>query len=51
MRKECDSIAAEETINMFSLAIRVALTVDDLKEAAAVWAYPTYISDIEYMLG
>jgi glutathione reductase (NADPH) len=39
---------AEETINVFALAIRLGLTVDDLKKV--IWAYPTSISDIAYIL-
>jgi len=40
---------AEEMINVFALAMRLGLTVDDLKKA--IWAYPTSISDIAYLLG
>ncbi|MFC1862491.1 dihydrolipoyl dehydrogenase family protein [Thermodesulfobacteriota bacterium] len=40
---------AEEAINIFSLAIRHKLTTTDLKKT--LWAYPTYISDIKYMIG
>lgn len=40
---------AEETINVFALAMRLGLTVDELKKA--IWAYPTSISDIAYLLG
>lgn len=39
---------AEETINIFGLAIRNGLTANDLKDA--VFAYPTSASDIGYML-
>jgi glutathione reductase (NADPH) len=39
---------ADEVINLFGLAIRHNLTVDDLK--AAIFAYPTGASDIGYML-
>jgi glutathione reductase (NADPH) len=39
---------AEEVINLFALAIRHDLTVDDLK--STVFAYPTAASDIGYML-
>jgi len=39
---------AEEMINVFGLAIRLGLKVDDLKKA--IWAYPTSISDIAYLL-
>jgi glutathione reductase (NADPH) len=40
---------AEEVINVFGLAIRLGLTADNLKKA--IWAYPTSISDIAYLLG
>jgi glutathione reductase (NADPH) len=39
---------ADEVINLFALAIRHDLTVDDLK--STVFAYPTGASDIGYML-
>ncbi len=39
---------AEETINLFALAIRKGLTADDLKET--LFAYPTHGSDVPYML-
>ncbi|MGB5985476.1 MAG: NAD(P)/FAD-dependent oxidoreductase [Desulfobacterales bacterium] len=39
---------ADEMINIFALAMRFNLTRDDLK--SMLWAYPTYISDIKYML-
>lgn len=39
---------AEDTINLFALAIRENLTVDALR--AAIFAYPTPASDIGYML-
>ena len=39
---------AEEVINLFALAIRHDLSVDDLK--STVFAYPTAASDIGYML-
>jgi glutathione reductase (NADPH) len=39
---------AEETINLFALAIRHDLTAEDLK--SAVFAYPTSASDVGYML-
>lgn len=38
-----------EMINIFALAIQAKLTTKDLK--AMLWAYPTSISDIKYMLG
>jgi glutathione reductase (NADPH) len=38
----------DETINIFSLAIRHGLTADDLK--STMFAYPTGASDIGYML-
>ena len=40
--------AADEVINIFGLAIRHDLTVDDLK--STMFAYPTGASDIGYML-
>jgi glutathione reductase (NADPH) len=40
---------AEEMINVFALAMRLGLTMDDLKKV--IWAYPTSISDIAYLLG
>ncbi|HVS77175.1 MAG TPA: NAD(P)/FAD-dependent oxidoreductase [Steroidobacteraceae bacterium] len=39
---------AEETINLFALAIRERLTTDALREA--LFTYPTAASDIAYML-
>lgn len=39
---------AEETINLFALAIRRGLSATDLKET--IFAYPTHASDIQYML-
>ena len=39
---------ADEVINIFALAIRHALTVDDLNQT--IFAYPTGASDIGYML-
>lgn len=39
---------ADEVINIFGLAIRHSLTVDDLK--STMFAYPTGASDIGYML-
>jgi glutathione reductase (NADPH) len=39
---------AEETINVFALAIRTGLVASDLKDM--VFAYPTGASDIGYML-
>lgn len=39
---------ADETINIFGLAIRHGLTADDLKET--IFGYPTASSDISYML-
>jgi glutathione reductase (NADPH) len=39
---------ADEVINLFALAIRTGLKATDLK--AAIMAYPTHGSDIEYML-
>ena len=39
---------AEETINLFGLAIRAGLTARDLREM--IYAYPTHASDITHML-
>jgi glutathione reductase (NADPH) len=39
---------ADEVINLFALAIRHDLTVDDLK--STMFAYPTGASDIGFML-
>jgi len=39
---------AEETINLFALAIRTGLKADDLR--GMVYAYPTYASDVSHML-
>jgi glutathione reductase (NADPH) len=39
---------AEEMINVFALAMRLGLTVNDLQKV--IWAYPTSISDIAYLL-
>jgi glutathione reductase (NADPH) len=40
---------AEEMINVFAMAMRFGLTTRDLK--TMLWAYPTHISDIKYMIG
>ena len=40
---------ADEVVNVFALAIRMKLSGRDLKEM--LWAYPTYCSDLKYMLG
>lgn len=40
--------AAEETINLFTLAIRFDITVEQLKQV--LFAYPTHASDMKYML-
>jgi glutathione reductase (NADPH) len=40
--------AAEETINLFALAMRKAITASDLKQA--LFAYPTHASDVQYMV-
>jgi len=40
---------AAEAINIFALAMKFGLTTRDLKKV--LWAYPTYSSDIKYMLG
>lgn len=39
---------ADETINLFALAIRLGLRAGDLKDA--LFAYPTHASDVRYML-
>lgn len=39
---------AEDTINLFALAIRSGLTARDLKQT--IFAYPTHASDVGYML-
>lgn len=39
---------AEETINIFALAIKANLSIEVLKQM--VWAYPTSSSDINYMI-
>jgi glutathione reductase (NADPH) len=39
---------AEEVINLFALAMRFKLKVEDLKKM--LWAYPTYVSDMKYMI-
>ncbi|MBI3697697.1 MAG: NAD(P)/FAD-dependent oxidoreductase [Acidobacteria bacterium] len=39
---------AEETINLFALAIRQGVTAADLK--GMLFAYPTHASDVQYML-
>src|SRR5262249_15518495 len=40
---------ADETINLFTLAIRAGIRADRLKEV--LWAYPTHASDTRHMLG
>ncbi len=40
---------SEEVINIFSIAIRLGLTVKDLNDPI-LYAYPTYSSDVIYML-
>ena len=40
--------AAEETINLFALAITTGATVADLKRM--LWAYPTAASEIVYLI-
>jgi glutathione reductase (NADPH) len=40
--------AAEETINLFALAMRAGMTVKELKQA--FFAYPTHASDVQYMV-
>jgi glutathione reductase (NADPH) len=39
---------ADETINLFTLAMRAGMTVDQVKEMP--WAYPTHASDTAYMV-
>jgi glutathione reductase (NADPH) len=39
---------ADETINLFALAMRAGLTGDQLKDI--IWAYPTHASDTPYMV-
>jgi glutathione reductase (NADPH) len=39
---------AEDTINLFALAIRSGLSARDLKQT--IFAYPTHASDVAYML-
>jgi glutathione reductase (NADPH) len=41
-------VHAEETINLFALAIRAGLKADDLREM--IYAYPTHASDVVHML-
>ncbi len=40
--------AAEESINLFALAVRHGLTAENLKDA--IFAYPTHASDVGYMV-
>jgi len=40
--------AAEETINLFTLAMRFDITAEQLKQV--LFAYPTHASDMKYML-
>lgn len=39
---------AEEMINVFALAVKFGLTRQQLK--SLLWAYPTHVSDIKYMI-
>jgi glutathione reductase (NADPH) len=39
---------ADEVINVFAMAVRMKLTGTALKET--LWAYPTYTSDLKYMV-
>ncbi len=41
---------AEEVINVFALAIKNGLTVDDLGLDAIPWAYPSHTYDIIHMI-
>jgi glutathione reductase (NADPH) len=40
---------AEETINVFALAIRLGLTTEDLQRMP--WAYPSAVSEMGYLIG
>ena len=40
--------SADEVINIFAIAVRLKLTGADLK--GMLWAYPTYSSDLKYMV-
>lgn len=42
-------VEVEEIINVFALAIRFGITVEDLK--AVIWSYPTLAYDINYLTG
>jgi glutathione reductase (NADPH) len=39
---------AEEVVNLFALAVRLRIPAEDLKQA--LYAYPTYGSDIRFMV-
>ena len=39
---------ADETINVFALAMRFGITADQFKQM--LWAYPTQASDTSYMV-
>jgi glutathione reductase (NADPH) len=39
---------ADETINLFALAMRAGVTADRFKQI--LWAYPTHASDTAYMV-
>ncbi|HBG04932.1 MAG: hypothetical protein A2075_14755 [Geobacteraceae bacterium GWC2_58_44] len=39
---------ADETINVFAMAIKFGLSAHDLKQM--LWSYPTNVSDLKYML-
>jgi glutathione reductase (NADPH) len=39
---------AAETINIFAMAMRMGKTIDDLKDM--IWAYPSYVYTLRYML-
>jgi glutathione reductase (NADPH) len=39
---------ADETINLFALAMRFGITADQFKQT--LWAYPTHASDTSYMV-
>jgi glutathione reductase (NADPH) len=40
---------AGEVINIFAMAIKFGLSIQDLKKM--LWAYPTNVSDLKYMVG
>ena len=42
-------VGADEIINVFALAIRFGITIDDLK--TMTWSYPAFAYDINYLIG